>query len=669
MDFEKSCRQFNGFFRKGESLSRLRRIFAAVCLQAKGGVFCRFAAGRAVFITRGRKLAPLFLSEDTRGKTQTQTLSIKADALKDISALNHFLKGLKRKAPSVFDDFGELLSDERTRRSKGLYYTSGKLSDFAAFYIKTLLGEKLLERADFYDPAAGTGNLLVSQKHFGRLFASEINTENLKILKARGLAAEKGSLDFLGAPVNIFPDFRSPLFVVMNPPFRGKTTNFRGQIGKKRGVSKESGLSPDLVELLEAEKIRSRDLCSFFILKTALLFKERRLKGYLGLFSPTNWLTPGRGEHDAFRKYIFREFSFLGGFIVNGKEFFHGINSGLPVAFSVFSYGGGTRKDPVFADLTDRANEIKKADSDKERAEALAGAGRAVIAGKLRVCFRDYFRAINAQTGDDRTRLFELAVKGKTAAVPRKAFSAGKEYYLAGTDKGSGYAVAVKPAKKKSSGCQFCLKRELPGPALAWHYLWDYQQTFPARFYNAVPVSRKYAYTFVDGAPLLSLRAITESKAVRRDFSGKSGPLSYAKKWLSYAGDFRGLWFFFYALSVSKTPLKVSKYPGLRNMPVRCPDLNAGTAPFVREAVALGFLLAKERCAEKFKVFSLIHKGVIIAETEAFFNRGSSWSRKAALEKYLFIGINNDILKCRDKKELLGRIDIIMKRLYPEGGK
>ena len=556
---------------------------------------------------------------------------------------------------------------ETTRKSRGMYYTSGGLAVFTAYFLEHLLKKGLLERSCFYDPAAGTGNLLSAQRYFKSLAASDISKGNLRILKNRGIRTLNNATDFLKAPLAVFPQEEGELFIIMNPPYRGKSVNFKGQIGKKRGTSKTNGLSPELLRLIEKEKIRSSDLCSFFILKASLLLQQRGASGYLGVFSPTNWLTAGRSEHEALRKYFFRKFSFLGGFIVNGREFFPGVTSGLPVAFSVFKYGGVTGKDTIYADLSKHGRAVKNAKTAEERTAVLAGADRIVIPRACRVSFRDYIRAINAQTGDDTKRLFDIVVKGKSVSIPKKALSAGKEYFLAGIDRNSGYAVAVKPIVKKSSGCQFCIKRELLGPALAWHYLWDYQQTSPVRFYNAVPVSRKYAYTYIEEIPLRSLLDISESKAVRKGATKSKELAAYAGEWLKHIGEFRGLWFFFYALSVSKTPRKISQKPEFRNMPVWCPKINIKTRPYIKEAIALGLLLAKKSYNGRFKSFSLVNKGVSVASAEAYFSKSSNWSRKAKLENYLLNGINNDIIHCcNDEGELLRKIDVLMQKLYPE---
>ena len=109
----------------------------------------------------------------------------------------------------------------------------------------------------------------------------------------------------------------------MNPPYRGKNTWVeQGQIGNKIGVSRDQTyLGDEFIKILHSNKIRSNDLSSFFILKALTFYLFDSYYGYIATFSPTNWLNPGRGEHDEFRKFISNHTKFIGGFIINGKKF------------------------------------------------------------------------------------------------------------------------------------------------------------------------------------------------------------------------------------------------------------------------------------------------------------------------------------------------------------
>ena len=340
----------------------------------------------------------------------------------------------------------------------------------------------------------------------------------------------------------------------------------------------------------------------------------------------------------------------------------------MPVAFSVFGTEGGKSAEKYY-DLTGAKKGIFGIHNAKEAERLLRKtpmAGFSSVSGGG-TAFKDIFRAVNAQTGNDSELLFEIEPRRGKAAVPRPALKAGREFFLSGSDKGSGYAVAAKPFREKTSGCLFFVQRNLPGPALAWHYLWDYLKNYPARFYNAVPVTKKYGYTYIDPDPLVTLEACFSSRALKTGFSKDAAAKKYASVWMRKIGDFRGLWFFYFALSNSAAAGKVSLRPEFRNAPVWCPELKPGSYSRVKAAAALGYLLAKKRYSGKFRGFDLMHKGAVIASAIDFFNQASAWGRKAELEKYLLNGINNDILNCcDDERALLDKIDGIMTKLYLE---
>jgi len=665
---EKGFSEFLSCFsaRSQGKVLQLRRLYAEILI-SDGALECRLEGQYLCFYEAGRMLEPRYYYEGRQGLPSGRKEKVQASSVKDIEKLRSLLASHERVSASGFDSFGGSIADEPARRSLGLYFTGSALSAFTANYLKILLGPADYEKLFFFDPAAGSGNLLSALLAPGRILGSDINRENILAQRKRNISCTAGPLDFLraanGEITRLLP--ASPVFFLMNPPYRGKSTGKTGRAGIKKGISASYSAGKELRSLLEKEGLRSTDLSSFFIVK-ALSLLEQKGAGYLGVFTPTNWLTGGRKEHEGLLRYVSGKAGFIGGFLVNGKDHFPGIRSGMPVAFSVFKLGA-KGKSPVFSDLTGNKKEIAAGQS-RVIARALINAAPAVVLScGARVFFRDIFRAINAQTGDDRRLLQDIRIRNGKGVLPESLKDiSGERVFLAATDRKTGYAAAVKPLKKKKSGCQFTISRELPGPALAWHYLWGYLKTYPARMYNAVPVVRKYAYTYIEPRAIMTAGRAKASGAVRRGACEAQPSGAYISEWLKEIGDLRGLWYFYYALAGSAAAGKIGNRAAYKNMPVWCPPLNEKTAPQISLVCEYGYAAAVSRYSGKFLSFKLFHRGRKLASAVNFFEGGSF---EPLSGKHLSKGPAGGILeKSGGLESLKSRAEDALRVLYPESG-
>ena len=644
----------------------LRRLYSEM-LVGKGPFECRKEGEYLVFYERGKRLEPHYYIEGRFGLASGNKEKFPVSSVNNFEKLRVLTASLEGGAPAGFDSFGVHLADEPARRAFGLYFTGSSLAGFTANYIRNLLGPSEYGNLFFFDPAAGSGNLLLALSAPGRIMGADINPGNIAAQQKRNVPCAAAPVDFLKAGsqriLSLLPVL--PLFFIMNPPYRGKSTGKTGKPGVKQGVSASYSAGAELKTLFKREGLRSLDLSSFFIVR-ALSILEARGGGYLGVFTPTNWLTGGRKEHEGLRRYVFRKAGFLGGFLVNGKDHFPGVRSGMPVAFSVFKFGAKGR-DEVFSDLSGSKGLISGAQSRAEARTRIKTAPRAVLSAGNRVFFKDIFRAINAQTGDDRRLLQDIRVRDGKGVLPESLKDiSGERVFLAATDRKTGYAAAVKPLKKKKSGCQFTISRELPGPALAWHYLWGYLKTYPARMYNAVPVVRKYAYTYIEPRAILTAGRAKASGAVRRGACEAQPSGAYISEWLKEIGDLRGLWYFYYALAGSAAAGKIGNRAAYKNMPVWCPPLNEKTAPQISLVCEYGYAAAVSRYSGKFLSFKLFHRGRKLASAVNFFEGGSF---EPLSGKHLSKGPAGGILeKSGGLESLKSRAEDALRVLYPESG-
>ena len=650
--------------RSSGKIRHLRRLYAEI-LMSNGELACRRAGQYLYFYEAGKRLEPGYYSEGVSGILSGRKEKVPASSVKDLVKLRSIIASHKSVPASGFDSFGISLSDEPARRSLGLYFTGNALSVFTANYIRVLLGPEAYEKLFFFDPAAGSGNLLAALLAPGRILGSDINPENILAQRKRNIRCTAGPIDFLKAgdtEINsLLP--ASPVFFLMNPPYRGKSTGKTGRSGIKRGISASYSAGKELRFLLEKEGLRSTDLSSFFIVK-ALSLLEQKGGGYLGVFTPTNWLTGGRREHEGLLRYVSGKAGFLGGFLVNGKDHFPGVRSGMPVAFSVFKFGV-KGEDPVFSDLTGGKKGIAEARDPAGVLALITAVPEAKLASGKRVFFRDIFRAKNAQTGDDSKLLYDIQIKNGRGSPPESLRDIPDcRIFLAATDRKAGYAAAVKPLKKKRSGCQFTISRELPGPALAWHYLWDYLKVYPPRLYNAVPAVRKYAYTYIEPRPILSVKQAAVSGAVRRDACAAKHSGEYIREWLGQVGDLRGLWFFYFALAGSKAAARIGSKAVYRNLPVWCPPLSEKNAPLIGFVSECGYEMAFSKYSKKFGGFRLLRGGAELARAVNYFEKDRI---KPLSGKHLSKGSCGGILKKRGGLETLKeRAEEALSVLYPE---
>ena len=110
---------------------------------------------------------------------------------------------------------------DRRRAVTGAFYTPKMWADFCVNRLRDVL--PTFDGFTFYDPAAGEGALLDALPEGTDCYASTIESEDVKILRAKGYEAEQ--FDFLTMNVNfLHPNIlaardEGTLVVLTNPPF------------------------------------------------------------------------------------------------------------------------------------------------------------------------------------------------------------------------------------------------------------------------------------------------------------------------------------------------------------------------------------------------------------------------------------------------------------------
>lgn len=666
------------------------RTFIEISVHINDGISCVLSHDKKIidFQVRGRSFSIYYTEENDQGEMFDRPVTIYANYIANQNRLNEFFKNhIINNLDVFYEDYDNLISDERTRKSIGLYFTKSDLSHLCYEFLTQVIPVDILKTCHFYDPAAGSGNLLKAQEDFITVIGSDIKKMSQDIMRNRHINVPKREIDFFRTTredvvkeLNMIVEkhgrnfIDNPLLIIMNPPYRGKNTWVEeGQIGNKIGVSRDQTyLGEEFIKLLRSNKIRSNDLSSFFILKALTFYLFDKYYGYIATFSPTNWLNPSRGEHDEFRKFISSHTKFIGGFIINGKKFFDNLNSNLTIAFSVFQLDKDVikkenKKDLIYYDLYKDHKKIKELfelrqyknwepsylDSDEKKLklkESYKNLSNQIFNDvkiinfssrrEDKVYFKDIFRAINSQTGDDQKVLLHLENKFQNLdlnkVIPNTSID-NKDIYIVATDKANGYDVAIKPKEKKKRGCVFRVPKSIDGPIMAWHYLWDYLATYPTRFYNAVPITKKYAFTFIDSRPLLTIEDVKNSQSCKLfSFIKKNRiAMDYIAEWQEKIGDLRGLFFFFFALTHSKVATNIAKNVLYKNSPIWCPKLSNKNLDNIRKTIQISTAYAMFKFGKKFQEFTLSRNGEEIIKTENYFDVNSAWFKKSKIPEFL----------------------------------
>ena len=348
------------------------------------------------------------------------------------------------------------------------------------------------------------------------------------------------------------------------------------------------------------------------------------------------------------------------------------MNSNLTIAFSVFQLDkdvikAENKKDFIYYDLFKDHNKIKELfdlkqyknwepsylDNDDRKlkmkeeyrklSDQIFNKAKIINFSKDRdekVYFKDIFRAINSQTGDDQKVLLHIESKFLNLDLNKVILNTtigNDEIFIVATDKANGYDIAIKPKERKKRGCVFSIPKSIDGPIMAWHYLWDYLATYPTRFYNAVPITRKYAFTFIDPSPLLTIEDVKNSRTCKLfSFIQKNEmALNYIKDWQKKVGDLRGLFFFFFALTHSGVATNTAKNVLYKNSPIWCPELKDENIDQIKTIVQLGTAYAMFKFSKKFQEFILSRNGENIIDTENYFSVNSSWFKKSKISESL----------------------------------
>lgn len=738
MNLKEKFNQFSGCFNeskiKADAFKHsylenlILRIFIEISVHINNGTRCVFSHDKKLinFKVAGEDINIYYTEEDDNGEMIDKPITIYSEYLNNILKLNEFFDNhIINNLDILYEDYDNLISDERTRRSIGLYFTKADLSHLCYEFLSRVIPPEILKTCHFYDPAAGSGNLLKAQEDFITVIGSDIKKSSQDIMRNRHIAVPKKEIDFfqntretMVKELNFIVEktgknfIDNPLLIIMNPPYRGKNTWVEdGQIGNKIGVSRDKTyLGEEFIKVLKSNKIKSNDLSSFFILKAMTFYIFDRYYGYIAVFSPTNWLNAGRGEHREFKRFVLNNAKFLGGFVINGKKFFDNLKSNLAIAFSVFKLDkeeirkSDKDQDLFYYDLYQESKKIKELyelkqyknwepsyidDNDvkkKLKSKYLKLAIDIFSQDRLvnfsddtsgsQVYFKDIFRAINSQTGDDKRILMDIKNDFENLDL-NKVISQNdiknEDIFIVATDKASGYDIAIKPKERKKRGCVFNIPKTIDGPTMAWHYLWGYLATYPTRFYNAVPITKKYAYTFIDSAPILTIDDVKKSRSCKSfGFIKKnSKALDYIKDWQEKIGDLRGIFFFFYALTSSEMAVNISKNILYKNSPIWCPSLDkAFDIKAIKAINQIGAAWSIWKFNKKFKTFVLLRNNEDIIKTVNYFDTKSDWFKNSQITETILMADKDNIQMTKDiisgnieEKEIKNIIDNYLQKI------
>lgn len=251
--------------------------------------------------------------------------------------------------------------DKDFRIRNGIFFTDLDLSKFAMWLVRKYiphLGKNYL----VIDPACGSGNLVTNWRsplELRHKVVSEIEPELLfaveqrmkgdqwhqgkftvvpRVSEERGLNfLDKSAAEYIGilrrylAAKGQKPD--KPLAFLCNPPYRSDDDQSAAAIAYS--------VNDDIVTSVGNDAASERYCC--FLAQMKLICDAAADSGMpdesvLLLFTKTSWLS-GRPIFDKVRTAVLGAFEDIGGFMINGKEFFD-VKGTFPIAFTIWRYRG-----------------------------------------------------------------------------------------------------------------------------------------------------------------------------------------------------------------------------------------------------------------------------------------------------------------------------------------
>lgn len=223
----------------------------------------------------------------------------------------------------------------KTRRERGSYFTKKETAEKTAEIIK-----KYVTPTQIIEPYAGCGNLLLPFEGTPRV-ANELFPESYeqgKLLVPNAEWHNDNTLDYSARELierwNIKSDENTLIY--SNPPFGAASVNSLVNGSIEKGTSQKIAIQyrPELL-------IYGRgDLMLPTLGQMIEIIKELG-KGYLAVYSIFG-LYCGRVRYNKCLIELLSNFTFQEGWIFSGKGF-EGISQMIPVAFTVFKYGGQTQ--------------------------------------------------------------------------------------------------------------------------------------------------------------------------------------------------------------------------------------------------------------------------------------------------------------------------------------
>jgi hypothetical protein len=309
-----------------------------------------------------------------KGKKQSENLTVpnkyRKDFIKFVEDRYVFTnEGSGLSVDYYFSRFDEVLTKLNPEYAKqhGVFFTDDNLGKFCLWYVEQELGESWAENYIILDPAAGSGNLVVSQR--GKLkhkIVSDLQPDLLRTLERRmksdpyhvetgftiipkieenkGLNfLDKSAAEYLRTLENALQEkqlkLNKPLAFLLNPPYKNTDENEKLRTPNEA----EYAVNPALLGITGEDAQKERYLA--FLAQILLLCKEQVAKNIdlqpnfqpmILVFTPSSWLIP-RPSYEHFRQIFDSFFTYQTGLMVTSNEFFK-LHGRFPIAFTVWKF-------------------------------------------------------------------------------------------------------------------------------------------------------------------------------------------------------------------------------------------------------------------------------------------------------------------------------------------
>lgn len=246
------------------------------------------------------------------------------------SFFSHFAPTYTPKQKEQLTAVVDRLIQDVTRRKQGEFFTPTIWVDKAHEYIASVFGDDWKEKYVVWDPAWGTGNLTRDYK-FKELYTSTLIYEDIQTANQMGYNSEatKFQFDFLNDDYDFLPKKLKEVFETDKKSLFFINSPYATSSELKQGKSKKGVAITKINKEMNDEKL-DRSASQLYAQFFYRIFKMG--KSDICLFSTPTFMT---GQvFKEFRKKILSNYEFVGGFVMDAKDF-EGVQS-WPLTFSMW---------------------------------------------------------------------------------------------------------------------------------------------------------------------------------------------------------------------------------------------------------------------------------------------------------------------------------------------